>query len=41
MVEVTVVEESKKATKGRKRERSGILPPFLVLAKELYSILEA
>ena len=42
-VEVVVVEEPKKATKGRKRERerSDIPPPFSILAKELYNILEA
>ena len=39
--EAVVVKEMKKATKGRKRERSGIPPPFLVLAKELYSIVDA
>lgn len=39
-VEVAMVEEPKKAVKGKKRERSGIPPPFLVSA-ELYSILEA
>lgn len=36
-----MVEEPKKATKGRKRERNSILPPFSVSTKELYSILEA
>ena len=39
--EAVVVKEMKKATKGRKRERSGIPPPFLVLAEELYSIVDA
>nr|POE45833.1 hypothetical protein CFP56_75819 [Quercus suber] len=36
-----MVEEPKKATKGRKRERNNILPPFSVSTKEMYSILEA
>ena len=36
-----MVEESKKATKGKKRERGSIPPPFIVSTKELYSILEA
>lgn len=36
-----MVEEPKKATKGRKRERNSIPPPFSVSTKELYSILEA
>lgn len=42
-VEVIVVEELKKAAKGKKRERerSGIPSPFSVSAKELHSILEA
>ena len=40
-VEVVMVEESKKATKGKKRERSSIPPPFTISTKELYSILEA
>ena len=40
-IEAVVVKEMKKATKGRKRERSGIPPPFLVLAEELYSIVDA
>jgi len=39
--EIIVVEETKKITKGRKRERSGIPLPFSILAEELYSILEA
>ena len=41
MVEVAMVKEPKKATKGRKRERSGIPPPFSILVEDLYSILEA
>lgn len=36
-----MVEEPKKATKGRKKERNSIPPPFSVSTKELYSILEA
>jgi len=36
-----MVEEPKKATKGRKRERNGILHPFFVSVEELYSILDA
>lgn len=36
-----MVEEPKKATKGRKRERNNILPPFSVSTKEMYSIQEA
>ena len=40
MVEVVVVEEPEKAAKARKRERSGIPPPFSISAEELYSILE-
>ena len=38
-----MVEELKKAAKGKKRERerSGIPSPFSVSAKELHSILEA
>lgn len=36
-----MVEESKKAAKGKKRERGRILPPFTVSTKELYIILEA
>nr|POE82073.1 hypothetical protein CFP56_41841 [Quercus suber] len=40
-VEVAVVEEPKKATKGKKRERGSIPPPFTVSTKELYNILEA
>ena len=42
-VEVAMVEEPKKATKGKKRERerSGIPLPFSVLVEELYSILKA
>ena len=39
--EVAMVEETKKVTKGRKRERSGIPPPFTVSAEKLYSILKA
>ena len=41
MMEVAVVEEPQKVAKGRKRERSGIPPPFSISAKELYSILKA
>ena len=40
-VKVAMVEEPKKAAKGRKRERSGIPPPFSVLMEELYNIFEA
>ena len=40
-VEVVVVEEPKKTTKGKKREKSSIPLPFSVSAEELYSILEA
>lgn len=40
-IEVAVVEETKKVTKGRKRERSSIPPHFSVSAEELYSILDA
>uniref|UniRef100_A0A7N2LLD0 Uncharacterized protein n=1 Tax=Quercus lobata TaxID=97700 RepID=A0A7N2LLD0_QUELO len=39
--EVVVVKETKKATEGRKRERSGIPPPFSMSAEELYSIIDA
>ena len=39
--EITVVYETKKVTKGRKREISGIPPPFSISTEELYSILEA
>ena len=35
------MEEPKKAAKGRKRERSGIPPPFFVSVEKLYSILKA
>ncbi|KAL0008381.1 hypothetical protein SO802_009883 [Lithocarpus litseifolius] len=40
-VEVAVVEEPKKAAKGRKRERNGISPSFSVSGEELYNIFEA
>ena len=40
-VEVVVVEEPKKTTKGKKREKSSIPLPFSVSAEELYRILEA
>ena len=40
-VEVAMVEELKKTTEGKKRERSGIPPPFFVSVDELYSNLEA
>ena len=40
-MEVAVVEEPKKATKGRKMERSGIPPPFSVSTEEPFSILDA
>lgn len=40
-VEVVVVEEPKKVTKGKKREKSSIPHPFSVSLEELYSILEA
>ena len=40
-IEVVVVEEIKKVTKGKKRERSSIPSPFSVSAEELYSILDA
>ena len=36
-----MLEEPKKPTKGRKRERSGIPPPFTISTEKLYSILEA
>ena len=36
-----MVEELKKTTEGKKRERSGIPPPFFVSVDELYSNLEA
>ena len=32
-IETAVVEETKKVTKGRKQERSGIPPPFSVSAE--------
>ena len=35
-----MVKEQKKAAKGRKRENSGIPPPFSISAKELYNILD-
>lgn len=37
-VEVTMVEESKKATKGRKRKRSGIPPLFFLSRQKSYTI---
>ena len=40
-MEVVVIEEPKKVTKGKKRDRGGIPSPFNVSIKELYSILEA
>ena len=40
-VEVDVTEEPKKVAKGKKRDRSGIPPPFTMSTEELYSILEA
>ena len=40
-VEIVVVEEPKKATKGKKRERGSIPPPFTISTEELYNILEA
>ena len=40
-VEVDVVEEPKKATKNKKKERNSIPPPFTVSTEELYSILVA
>ena len=36
-----MVDEIKKVTRGRKREISGIPPPFSVSVEELHSILEA
>ena len=39
--EVAVVEETKKATKGSKRERSGTPSPFSVSVEELYSIIDS
>ena len=36
-----MVEEPKKAAKGKKRERGSIPPPFTVSIEELYGILEA
>ena len=36
-----MVKEPKKAAKGRKRERSGILHPFSISVEELYNILKA
>ena len=39
-VEVVTVEDPRKVVKGKKRERGGILLPFTVSTKELYSILE-
>lgn len=41
MIEEAVVEKTKKVTKGKKREKSSIPPPFFISAKELYSILDA
>lgn len=40
-IEAAMVEETKKVTKGKKRERSSIPPPFSISTKELYSILDA
>ena len=40
-IEVVVAKEPKKVVKGKKRERGGIPPPFIVSTEELYSILEA
>lgn len=40
-VEVIMVEEPKKATKGKKREICCVFPPFSISTEELYSILEA
>nr|POF06654.1 hypothetical protein CFP56_29243 [Quercus suber] len=40
-VEVAVVEEPKKAAKGKKRERGSIPPPFTISTEELYNIIEA
>ena len=40
-IKVVMVEETKRVTKGRKRERSSIPPPFSISAEELYSILDA
>nr|POE53939.1 hypothetical protein CFP56_53441 [Quercus suber] len=40
-VEVAVAEDPKKVVKNKKRERGGILPPFTISTKKLYSILEA
>ena len=40
-MEVAVEEEPKKVVKGKKMERGGIHPSFIVSTKELYSILEA
>ena len=36
-----MVEELNKVTKGKKRQRSGIPPPFSISVEELYGILEA
>nr|POE89673.1 hypothetical protein CFP56_38061 [Quercus suber] len=40
-VEVAVTKEPKKVTKGKKRDRGGIPPPFTVSTEELYSMLVA
>ena len=40
-VEIAVVKEPKKVIKGRKREGSGIPPPFSISIEELYNTLEA
>lgn len=40
-IEVAMAEETKKVTKGRKRGRIGIPPPFFGSIEELYNILEA
>ena len=40
-VKVAIAKEPKKVIKNKKRERSGIPPPFTISTEELYSILEA
>ena len=40
-VEVAMTEKHKEVAKGKKRDRGGIPPPFIVSTEELYSILEA
>ena len=40
-VEVAMIEEPKKVAKGKKRDRGGIPPPFIVSTEELYSNLES